>query len=72
VVEVEDDRDARGRADGYHRRRDRLGPPVEANGVLRELKNDRKAGPLRPADDGLGVLERDDVEGGDRGARQNV
>ena len=36
---------------------------VELHRVLADLQNDRPAGLFRAGDDGLGVLEGDDVEG---------
>jgi hypothetical protein len=41
---------------------------VVADGVLAELEHGRPPGGLGPGDDGLGVLDLDDVEGTDAAA----
>src|SRR5450759_2017784 len=55
--------EARGHFDG--RRGDRVGVAVVFDGVLAELQDDRQSGPFGAGDDAFGVLDRDDVEGGD-------
>ena len=43
----------------------RVGLAVVFDGVLAELQDDRQSGPFGAGDDAFGVLDRDDVEGGD-------
>ena len=63
MVEVHRRRDRRLGGDGRGRGRDRAqSAVVELHCVLADLQDDGPAGPFGPGDDGLGVLEGDDVE----------
>lgn len=67
VVEVHGDRHARGPGDGERGEPDRFEGAVVAGGVLADLEDHRQPGGLRPAHDGLRVLDLHDVERPDAG-----
>jgi hypothetical protein len=69
VVQVHrDGHGGRGR-DGQAGARDGIQGTVVGGAVLADLEHDRRVGRLGPGDDGLGVLDADDVERADPAAR---
>jgi hypothetical protein len=69
VVQVHRDRHGSRGRDGQAGARDGVQGAVPGGAVLADLQHDRGADRLRAGDDGLGVLDADDVEGADPAAR---